>query len=247
MITQEFDWGEANDWFKKVIGEEIFVNQIYEKVVKINDGDLVVDLGASVGPFGYSLRNRKLKHLYCIEPSPQQFITLELNSKKLPFPTTCINKGIGGTTGTCEMELWGTYKDQGIQQFEIGHAPSISFKDFIKTYSIETIDFLKTDCEGGEYDVFNIENFSWIHANVRKIVGEWHLQTPEMILKFVKFRDLYLRSFDNFEIRSVDGFNITDSLYTDWFVGYFKQIIIHIDNSKNVKKEYGTIGTTSTN
>ena len=36
---------------------------------------------------------------------------------------------------------------------------SITFKKFIDLYGIHKIDFLKTDCEGGEYDIFTDENF----------------------------------------------------------------------------------------
>lgn len=245
MIEKDFEWGQANAWFKDTIGQEIFQNRIYEKLYPVEDGDIVVDVGASIGPFMYSLMGKNVKHMYCIEPSPQEFETLQINAKNMNFPVTCLNKGIGATTGTAEMELWGTYKDQGPQQFEVGEAPSISFKDFLKKNKIDHIDFLKTDCEGGEYDIFNIENFSWIHANVRKIVGEWHLQTPKMVQQFVKFKDLYLRTFDKFEVHSVDGFNVTQHLHGDWFISYFKQVIIHIDNSDKVTFAHGTTGTTS--
>lgn len=237
MMQKDFEWGQANDWFKQTISQEICQNRIYEKLYPVEDGDVVVDFGASIGPFMYSLIDKNVKHMYCIEPSPQEFETLLANSKHVMFPVTCINKGVGAKSGMAELELWGTYKDQGIQPFEMGMAPVISFKDFLKEHNIEKIDFLKTDCEGGEYDIFNVENFSWINGNVKKIVGEWHLQTPEMVKKFVKFKDLYLRNFDKFEVQSVDGFNITHHLHTDWFISYFKQVIIHIDNSQNVISE----------
>ena len=39
-------------------------------------------------------------------------------------------------------------------------AQSITFKTLLSAYGIEKIDFLKTDCEGGEYDIFTNENIA---------------------------------------------------------------------------------------
>jgi hypothetical protein len=46
------------------------------------------------------------------------------------------------------------------------------------------IDFLKVDCEGGEYDIFTQDNLDFLINNVKKIVGEWHLRTPQLKEKF---------------------------------------------------------------
>ncbi len=109
---------------------------------------------------------------------------------------------------------------------------SITFKKFIDLYGIEKIDFLKTDCEGGEFHIFTDENFDWIKSNVRKIVGEWHIQLQghNYVEEFREFRDKYLSKFENFQIYSVDNVDIKWDLWNDHFLEYYKQIIIHIDN-----------------
>jgi hypothetical protein len=104
------------------------------------------------------------------------------------------------------------------------------FSTIVKENGIEKIDFLKTDCEGGEYDIFNIENLIWLKQNMSKAVGEWHLQTPEEKQKFREFRDVFLRVFPNHEIFSVDGVNIKWDLWNEHFIEYYSQVIIHIDN-----------------
>lgn len=229
MEDFEFAWGKSNAWFRFTIADEIFANRIYEKFFKVEDGDTVLDLGASVGPFPYSIRNVNVKDLYCLEPSLEEFTTLCANAEKMSFPVTCINKGISSKSGTDVFEIWGNYEGTK-QQYEMGEAESLSFKDLIAEHKIEKIDFLKTDCEGGEYDVFNIENFSWINANVKKIAGEFHLKTPELKDKFRKFRNLYLNTFTNYEVLAVDGTNIKWDLFNEHFVQYYTEIIIYIDN-----------------
>jgi len=232
MTEPDFDWGwlDANTDYarhhKMHIRSEVFVRNMYEKLMEVEKGDLVVDIGASVGPFTYMIIDHEPSSVYCFEPSAEAFPILQKNTAH--GPVTCINAGISAVDGediidsvfTANSSLTTTCK-------------SMKFKTFIKKYEIEKIDFLKTDCEGGEYDIFNIENFSWIHENVKKIVGEWHLSTPKLKYKFIKFRDLYLRSFEDYEVHSVNGVNITPHIWTDEFVNYYSEIIIHINNQKS--------------
>ena len=114
---------------------------------------------------------------------------------------------------------------------------SSSFPAFLRAtdkikeeFNISKIDFIKTDCEGGEYSIFNNKNFFWIKENVKKIVGEWHLETPERKQQFRVFRDTYLRLFPNVEIFSVDGVNIKWDLWNEHLIDYYYQVIIYIDN-----------------
>ena len=148
MVEIDFNWGKSNEWFINTVSAEIFENKLYEKLVKVEKNDVVVDIGASVGPFAYSIGDKEPSHVYCFEPSPQEFETLEDNLSHLHFPSTAINKGISNVTGTSEFEIWGTFEGAGQQQFEMGEAESIKFSDFIKEYDIDHIEFLKTDCEG---------------------------------------------------------------------------------------------------
>jgi FkbM family methyltransferase len=199
--------------------EEIFGLKTYEKFFEVESGDLVVDVGASVGPFTYSILHKNPKHVYCFEPSIKEFITLNKNLRG--YPVTPINKGISNVNSIVQSsQLFG-----GEHEME-----AITFKTFIENYSIDKIDFLKTDCEGGEYDIFNEENMDFILNNVKRISGEWHLNTPETKEKFVFFRDRYLTAFDNFYVHSIDGVDIKWDLWNDHFLEYYNEVIISIDN-----------------
>jgi len=206
-------------YHRDLIIKEIFEKKLYEKFFKVENGDLVVDVGASLGPFTYSILHKNPKHVYCFEPSIKEFKTLNKNVRG--YPVTTINKGVSNVNSIVQSnQLFGGEKEM----------ETITFKTFIENYSIDQIDFLKTDCEGGEYDIFNKENEEFILNNVKKIVGEWHLSTKELKNKFREFRDTYLKLFNNYEVYSLDGTNIKWDLWNEHFLEYYTEVIINIDN-----------------
>jgi hypothetical protein len=76
--------------------------------------------------------------------------------------------------------------------------PLMSFKELIETYGIKKIDYLKVDCEGGEYSFLNEENLEWISKNVRHMAIEIHLRATRSGKEdFIEFRDKFLRHFFN--------------------------------------------------
>jgi len=216
----KFEWGWMKDNLnqKEVLIKEIFEDKIYEKFFEIEEGDVVLDIGSSVGPLPYSAGD-KIKHVYCLEPSDVEFDTLLKNMENIS--STCLKLGISKESG----KINGDYIYGGQTEMDC-----ISFKDLINNHNIDKIDFFKTDCEGGEYDVFTLENLNWIKSNVKKITGEWHLSDPNLKEKFKKFRDEFLVNFDDYEVYSLDGYNIKWNLFTDQFINYYSEIIIHIKN-----------------
>jgi hypothetical protein len=104
----------------------------------------------------------------------------------------------------------------------------ITFESLLKLYNLSFIDFLKVDCEGGEYDIFTEENSKFILENIKKISGEWHLYTPEQKMKFRIFRNNFIKKFEFLEVFSVDGVNIKWDLWNEHFIEYYNQVILYI-------------------
>lgn len=235
---KNFNWGQVNDngWFLNKLREELVFSNIYNKFLEINEGDIVVDIGASVGPFTKSILKYKPKAVYCLEPQKNLFKTLTSNLSK-EENVICINKGIIDVEG--ESMFTGIYDSAGYHEHK--KAEGTKFSTFISDNGIEKIDFLKLDCEGGEYDIFTEENKNWILKNVKKISGEFHLRDKELKTKFRKFRDTYLNVFANYKIRSIDDIDIEWDLWNDHFIDYYCEIMIHIDNTKNDFKILPTI------
>lgn len=216
-----FYWGEEepHQSFKEFITKETLIDRIYEKFMTVEEGDVVVDIGASIGPFTYSILDKNPKHVYCLEPDCKEFQTLLRNVEG--EPVTCIMAGIALE----DRELVDSNYSFGDYSMDMN---TITLKTLFDSYELEKIDFLKTDCEGGEYSLFSEENYELI-SKIRKISGEWHLGA-DLKESFRKFRDEYLINHKNFEVYSLDGVNIKWDLYNEHFLDYYTEVIIHIDN-----------------
>lgn len=218
----EFYWGEEepHESFREFITKETLIDRIYERIMTVEKGDIVVDIGASIGPFTYSILDENPKHVYCLEPDYREYQTLLKNTKGKQV--TCIMAGISSEDKEVAYSRY-LFGD------EISEMNTVTLKTLFESYGLERIDFLKTDCEGGEYCLFAEENYSLI-SKIRKISGEWHLGSPELKEKFRKFRDEYLKNHKKFEVYSVDGVNIKWDLHNEHFLDYYTEVIVHIDN-----------------
>lgn len=229
----EWKWGEIGqlDWFKHSIIEEIFDHNIYEKHFQVNEGDVVLDVGASVGPFTYKILEKNPSKVYCFEPHKGLFQTMQHNLRG-KNNVVLINKGI--TSVDTEYVTGGLFDITATETWEKENvADGIRFDTFLKKYNIEKIDFLKSDCEGGEYDIFAEENISWVSKNVKKIVGEWHLSNDYLKNQFRQFRDKALVYFDKSKIRAYECVTENDisELIWDERIFYYNEIIFYIDNT----------------
>lgn len=245
MNIENFDWGwmdvkqskthiypdgsqvDIGSYHKQCIIDEVFKQKVYERFFEVEEGDVVFDVGASIGPFTYSILDKNPSKVVCIEPSPKEHDSLIKNvtydsNGELRDNVIVLKTGI-------------TKEDnQVIDTFMFGNVESEirgnNFNTILNENNIEKIDFIKTDCEGGEYEIFTSDKICWIKENVKKISGEWHLGNKKLKNKFKIFRDTYLRIFPNHEVYSVDGVNIKWDLWNDHFLEYYNEVIIYIDN-----------------
>lgn len=233
LSTPGFDWGKIkrNAWFHETVHKEIFEDNVYQKFFEVETGDIVLDVGASVGPFSWSIAAKNPSKIYCLEPEKDLYSTLVKNLANTGIDAVAFNKALGSRNGV--NYLAGLY-DENKRAITNGTdgtmIDTVTFWSLVHDNNIKQIDFLKTDCEGGEYDIFNDTNFDWIVKNVKKIAGEFHLNTPELKAKFRHFRDTYLRQLTSHRILSMDYVDIKHDLWCDWFIDYYSAINLYIDN-----------------
>lgn len=236
-----FDWGtlSQNKWFLDILHEEFREKGVYQRLFEVEKDDVVFDVGTSAGPFVHSIIKNQPKEIHCFEPESNLFNTLSKNVSQYKDVNIKLNNlAISPADGN-----FTTQNLYNPNEIEPNSAPAvtvngISFKTYIEQNNIKQIDFLKLDCEGGEYDILNDANMDWILNNVRKIAGEWHLVGAEQKAKFTHFKNTYLKKFKNFKIYAMQGYEITKALWepNDYFDKTWQFFTVYIDNREEVAK-----------
>jgi FkbM family methyltransferase len=169
---------------------EIFINKDYEKedMCVVEPNDVVLDIGANYGFFTLYSLNKGASKVYSVEP----FTTAYNHIKTLSdvySNITPINKAISEHDGNVKMYInqetsaincvtnYGEYFGRTSDEITV---ESISINNLLSEIN-ETIDFLKVDCEGSEFELFktiSVENLK----KIKKMVIESH---GEEITNFV--------------------------------------------------------------
>ena len=170
--------------------KELFMQDVYEidaLVAQLPEQPVVIDIGANAGFFAVQLFSKiEWPTLYAYEPMPaniQAFRqTIDQNS--------CLQTGVHlhqmAVTGTYQPSLdlfadaadgsqvvasvFADFHENNTRRFTV---PCITLTAIIENNSLTTIDLLKVDCEGSEYDIFYNTDPALLQC-VRHIVMEIH-------------------------------------------------------------------------
>lgn len=163
---------------------EVFAEDCYDLAWFL--GDLrdrpinVVDIGAHVGTFACWLGQvHPQATVDCYEPSTDtnEFLRRNLAANGLTDRVRVHPEAFAGETGTARFEREGAGSGHNHLAFEGGddagiEVPTISFDDVVAR-AAGPIDFVKMDCEGGEYDaVYASTPANW--TSVQRLVLEYH-------------------------------------------------------------------------
>ena len=179
---------------------EFFYRKDYTWWRDVNPGDVVVDIGACVGFFTCHALDHSASRIVSVEPSKQHLKTLLRNVSDYYIdnqscPVEPIHEGIGSTANHFENVFSDT--ESGYEK--------MSFLDLVVDYNIPKIDYLKIDCEGGEYGIFTDINFPYLRQQVKHIAVEFHLDAYSgCVHNWKKFRDGLLRKFDIDQVRFLE-------------------------------------------
>lgn len=218
-LFNNLDWSILNNWptEKEYIESEVRYG-VYTKFLDVEPGDIVFDIGSSIGPFTASILHKQPKEIHCFEPHKELHNSLCNNLKSISN-VYINNVAISSNTNqVLDPQDFFPLDNHSVKK----QVNTIKFSDYISSKNIEKIDFLKTDCEGAEWDIFTQENFNWISKNVRKIAGEFHLYNLDTKIKFIRFRDLYLINAGNVKVYISNKYAnvdlITDRIWDNDFV-----------------------------
>ena len=224
---KNFDWGTLTYEDIITIEREVVHEKVYRFWEDVKDGDVVLDIGASVGAYAVSILENNPKKVYCVEPSKKLMSILKSNCDTENIIP--INWGIVEQEGD-SINIFGG-KDQEFK--------GITFKNMLERYSINHVDYMKVDCEGGEYNIFRDENMEFLLNKVKFMAIEIHLNYSGCREKFKNFRDKYLTQFKNYKVMSCTrqqikwghSLNIKDHIFNDDFIdNYTCEYMIYIKN-----------------
>jgi FkbM family methyltransferase len=202
---------------------EFFIRHDYRWWYEVQPGDVVVDVGGCLGMFTCLALDSGASKVYTIEPNPSLAKTILENASMHIFnkkfsPVTIINKAIGSDTSFLKY-VFGSefFPNADLTKEEFNSLELITFKEFIKQYDIKHIDYLKIDCEGGEFDILTAENLDFIKDNVKHIAVEFHLGAfedgPE---RFNIFKNTFLSHFDKNKIKFLNSQDYEKTFNIDW-------------------------------
>ena len=151
---------------------EIFDNdETYRIKPEYFTGGAVVDLGAFIGDF--SIMVSDYAPVYCYEPEPnnwrQLMLNIATNKGVLKHPITPINKGVG-KKGSFTIKNHSGHS-QVLDNKGDSVCECIDLNEALKDF--DSIDLLKFDIEGSEYDLFENATPETLRK-IKRIVGELH-------------------------------------------------------------------------
>jgi FkbM family methyltransferase len=164
--------------------KETCLDRDYERnSTRIKDNWVVIDIGAGLGDFTISAAcEHPSNHIYAYEPFPNSFNLLQDNlALNHVANVSAFPYAIGAHSGTIYLD---TTTEIAVQHSTAKTVPSsntktalqvtsLSLDDIFEEQQLSCCDFLKIDCEGGEYDIlFNASEMTL--KKTRNICLEYH-------------------------------------------------------------------------
>ena len=161
--------------------KETCLDREYEQAsVPIQDGWTIVDVGAGLGDFAIlAAAGRWRCRVYAFEPAPDAFALLRSNIELNGLTNVqAFPQAVAGSPGPvlldpldCEPARRRTHTANASKGAIVVTATTLA--DLFRDLAIETCDFLKIDCEGGEYDIL-LSAPSTTLAKLHHVCLEYH-------------------------------------------------------------------------
>jgi FkbM family methyltransferase len=144
------------------LAESASTLDLYQELVGLKPGDVVLDVGAYCGlsALGFARRVGDAGRVYAFEPDPENFAALEKNRESFGLKNLSAEKfAVWKESGTLEFQADGTagasvrtVSGRGNSTVQVN---STTLADFIASQSLTRIDLIKIDAEGSEADILS--------------------------------------------------------------------------------------------
>lgn len=152
--------------------KEVILDRCYNIYSNMQKGDIVIDIGASIGDFSI-LASKKAYKVYSVEMNNK---LIRLFKKNID-----INQAKG---------------------INIINKRLTSLDDLFRKYRISHCNFLKIDCEGGEYEIFKNTSSKTL-KKIKYIAFEIHLFDNEMKKNYLWLKKFLLKN--KFTLKELDN------------------------------------------
>jgi FkbM family methyltransferase len=150
-----------NRWDAEIV-REIFFARPYTRHVQLPSEPVVVDVGGYIGDFAlYAVKYLGAARVVAYEPTQENYSMLRRNVELNGYDDriTTVRKAVGasGETVLNVQKLGGDEVHVSAYWYpeaERRALPSVSLTELLDTHGLDSVDLLKVDCEGGEYDIF---------------------------------------------------------------------------------------------
>lgn len=229
-INFEVDLTEGIDFSLFLFGD--FQSHVYHnKYFKINEGDIIFDIGANVGIMALNFAKlAKNGKVYAFEPThyalKKLYRNLELNPELAQqiIVTNCfISAESKDNPEITAFSSWSlTKRTEKDHEFHLGTpmsadgVPAITLDDFVSINKIDRIDFIKIDTDGHEYEVFNgaKKSLSRLRPKIIFELGLYVMKEKGFDFGFYwkYFQELNYKLYDSSNLHEITNQNYLDFL-----------------------------------
>jgi len=191
-IFNDLKPGEKHNVY--VVFNEITSQRTYNNdFICVEKDDLVVDIGFNYGLFSMTSLRYHPGRIIAFEPNPKLVKTFKGYFKESMIELH--QKAVSNKNGhaifyeNLDPGMSTIFEDiNNVSPEDSYEVEVINFNDFIISNNIEKIDYLKVDCEGAEYDIFETMPDDYLKNNIMKVAIEFHHKLSD-----IKVQDLIER------------------------------------------------------
>ncbi|HEY0704516.1 MAG TPA: FkbM family methyltransferase [Candidatus Acidoferrales bacterium] len=161
---------------------EIFLDDCYGRDLALPPSPLVIDVGGFVGDFAlYAVKRLNARKVIVCEPAPRNWALLLKNIANNSYEGRIdpVNKAVTANGESVMMNIDAPDEFQSMVSAHdtsgqpLSAVPGISLGQLLQDHSVDSVDLLKIDVEGGEYAILE-GTPSDVLSRIRNIVFEYH-------------------------------------------------------------------------
>jgi len=169
-----------NLWDAEIV-REIFFEQPYTRHLRLPPNPVIIDVGGYIGDFAlFAVTYLNAARVAVYEPTEENFAMLTRNIALNGYGDRIVpvQKAVGESG---EMTLHVRTLDDGeihtsphlYADDEHRTVPSVGLAEILDAHDLDSVDLLKVDCEGGEYEIFASVSDA-VLERVKNIAFEYH-------------------------------------------------------------------------